>query len=49
MESERDLWGRALIQLEDLHVTANDNEAGTEQTGLDTVEKDKRRSQSCLI
>ena len=39
--SERDLWEKALTQLEDLHAVANDNEAGTEGTGLDTVEKDR--------
>ena len=39
--SERDLWEKALTQLEDLHAVANDNEAGTEGTGLDTGEKDR--------
>ena len=37
---DRDLWERALPSLEELHAVANDNEAGTEETGLDTVEKD---------
>ena len=38
--SDRDLWESALTSLEKLHAVANDNEAGTEETGLDTVEKD---------
>ena len=38
--SDRDLWESALKSLEKLHAVANDNEAGTEETGLDTVEKD---------
>ena len=33
----------------DLHAVANDKEAVTEETGLDKVEKDKGKSQSCLI
>ena len=37
---DRDLWERALPSLEELHAVANDNEAGTEEAGLDTVEKD---------
>ena len=36
--SNRDLWERALTSLEELHAVAN-NEAGTEETGLDTVKK----------
>ena len=32
-----------------LHAVANDNKTGTEETGLDTVEKDRGGSQSCLI
>ena len=40
-ERERDSWGKALTQLEDLHALANDNEPGTEETGLDIVEKNK--------
>ena len=39
VESERDFWERALTQLEDLHAVANDNEAETEETCLETVEK----------
>ena len=39
--SDRDLWETALTSLEELHAVANDSEAaGTEETGLDTVEKD---------
>ena len=37
--SDRDLWERALTLLKELHAVANDNEVGTEETGLDTVEK----------
>ena len=47
--SERDLWERALTQLEGLHAVANYNKTGTEETGLDTAEKDRGGSQSCLI
>ena len=47
--SERNLWERVVTQLEDLHAIANDNEAGTEEAGLDTVEKIEEESQSCLI
>ena len=47
--SERNLWERIVTQLEDLHAVVNDNEAGTEETGLDTVEKIEGESQSCLI
>ena len=39
-ESDRDLLETALTSMEELHAVANDNEAGTEETGLDTVEKD---------
>ena len=38
--SDRDLWKTALTSLEELNAVANDNKAGTEETGLDTVEKD---------
>ena len=38
--SDRDLWEGALASLEKLHAVANDKEAGTEETGLDTVEED---------
>ena len=47
--SGRDLWDRALTSLEELHAVANDNEAGTEETGLDTVQKDNGGKSSCLI
>ena len=47
--SDRDLWERALTSLEELHAVANNNETGTEETGLDTVEKITGESQSCLI
>ena len=46
---DRDLWERALPSLEELHAVANDNEAGTEETGLDTVQKDNGGKSSCLI
>ena len=47
---DRDLSERALTLLEKPYAVANDNEAGTEETGLDTVEEDKEgKSQSCLI
>ena len=46
--SDRDLWERALTSLEELYALANDNEAGTEETGLDIVEKDNE-NQICLI
>ena len=39
--SDRDLWERTLTSLEELHAVANNNKAGTEEIGLDTVEKDK--------
>ena len=39
-ESDRDFRETALTSMEELHAVANDNEAGTEKTGLDTVEKD---------
>ena len=42
-----------LTQLEDLNAVANDNEEGTEETSLVTVERDRGGggggSQSCLI
>ena len=47
--SDRDLCERALSSRGELHVVANDNEAWTEETGLDTVEKDKGEGRSCLI
>ena len=37
--SNRDIWERAITSLEELHAVANDNKAGTEETGLVTVEK----------
>ena len=37
--SNRDIWERAITSLEKLHAVANDNKAGTEETGLVTVEK----------
>ena len=47
--SDRDLWERALTWLEKLHPVVNYNEAGTEETGLDTEEQDNRENQSCFI
>ena len=47
---DRDLSERALTSLEKPYAVTNDNKAGTEETGLDTVEEDKEgKSQSCLI
>ena len=37
---DKDLWERALTSLEELHAVVNDKEAGTEETGLDTVKED---------
>ena len=39
--SDKYLWEKTLTQLEDLNAVANDNEEGTEETGLDTVERDR--------
>ena len=47
--SWRDLQERALTQLEELHTVANDIEEGTEETGLDTVEKVRGGKSNCLI
>ena len=47
--SWRDLQERALTQLEELHAVANDIEEGTEETGLDTVEKVRGGKSNCLI
>ena len=47
--SDRDLWERALTSLEKLYAVVNDNKAGTEETDLDTVEKNNGEKLKCLI
>ena len=49
--SDRGLWERALISLEELHAVTNDNEEGIEEASFDAVEKNnggKSNTRNCL-